>query len=61
MGYAEPVGKGTFEAQQNFITELEQQMSSLGISTLFAQRWAQKLQSPSALAVPIPTARSHCF
>ena len=38
VGYAEPVGKGTFEAQQNFITELEQQMSSLGISTLFAQK-----------------------
>ena len=38
MGYAEPVGKGTFEAQQSFITELEQQMSSLGISTLFAQK-----------------------
>ena len=38
VGYAEPVGKGTFEAQQSFITELEQQMSSLGISTLFAQK-----------------------
>ena len=38
VGYAEPVGKGTFEAQQAFITELENQMSSLGISTLFAQK-----------------------
>ena len=38
VGYAEPVGQGTFQAQQSFITELEQQMSSLGISTLFAQK-----------------------
>ena len=38
VGYAEPVGQGTFQAQQNFITELEQQMSNLGISTLFAQK-----------------------
>ena len=38
VGYAEPVGQGTFQAQQNFITELEDQMSSLGISTLFAQK-----------------------
>ena len=36
--YVEPVGQGTFQAQQSFITELEQQMSSLGISTLFAQK-----------------------
>ena len=36
--YVEPVGQGSFQAQQDFITELENQMSSLGISTLFAQK-----------------------
>ena len=36
--YVEPVGQGSFAAQQDFITELENQMSSLGISTLFAQK-----------------------
>ena len=36
--YVEPVGQGSFAAQQDFITQLENQMSSLGISTLFAQK-----------------------
>lgn len=35
--YVEPAS-GAFEAQQSFITEIENQMSSLGISTLFAQK-----------------------
>jgi len=37
--YVEPASSA-FDAQQNFITELENQMSSLGISTLFAQKMA---------------------
>lgn len=36
--YVEPVGQGSFAAQQSFITELEQQMANLGISTLFSQK-----------------------
>ena len=36
--YVEPVGQGSFQAQQDRITQLENQMSSLGISTLFAQK-----------------------
>jgi len=35
--YAEPASSA-FQAQQDFITELENQMSSLGISTLFSQK-----------------------
>ena len=35
--YVEPASS-SFEAQQNFITQLESQMSNLGISTLFAQK-----------------------
>jgi len=35
--YVEPASSA-FEAQQSYITELENQMSSLGISTLFAQK-----------------------
>ena len=38
VGYAEPVGQGTFTAQQSYITELESQMSSLGISLLYRQK-----------------------
>ena len=36
--YVEPASQA-FEAQQNFITELEQQMRNLGISTLFNQTY----------------------
>ncbi len=35
--YVEPASSA-FQAQQSFITQLEQQMSSLGLSTLFAQK-----------------------
>lgn len=35
--YVEPVGQGSFQAQADFIKELEAQMSNLGISTIFSQ------------------------
>ena len=50
VGYAEPVGQGTFQAQQAFITELEQQMSSLGISTLFSQKMAAETAESKRLS-----------
>ena len=37
--YVEPASS-SFEAQQNLLTELEKQMRSLGISTLFQQSFA---------------------
>ena len=39
VGYAEPASSA-FESQQAFITELEDQMRDLGISTLFSQTYA---------------------
>ena len=35
----------SFQAQQDFISQLEEQMNSLGISTLFAQKMGRKQQS----------------
>ena len=48
--YVEPVGQGSFQAQQDFITELENQMSSLGISTLFAQKMASETAESKRLS-----------
>ena len=38
-----------FEIQQSFITELEQQMENLGISTLFHQTYAAETAEAKAL------------
>ena len=46
--YVEPAAQA-FEAQQNFITELEQQMRSLGISTLFAQTFVGETSEAKAM------------
>ena len=46
--YVEPASQ-SFEAQQNFITELEQQMRSLGISTLFAQTFVGETSEAKAM------------
>lgn len=48
VGYAEPASSA-FESQQSFITELEQQMENLGISTLFHQTYAAETAEAKAL------------
>ena len=46
--YVEPASSA-FESQQSFITELEQQMENLGISTLFHQTYAAETAEAKAL------------
>ena len=48
MGYAEPASSA-FESQQNFITELENQMRNLGISTLFSQTYVGETAEAKAM------------
>lgn len=48
VGYAEPASSA-FESQQSFITELEQQMENLSISTLFHQTYAAETAEAKAL------------
>ena len=48
VGYAEPASSA-FESQQAFITELEQQMENLSISTLFHQTYAAETAEAKAL------------
>lgn len=48
VGYAEPASSG-FESQQNFITELENQMRQLGISTLFNQTYVGETAEAKAM------------
>jgi hypothetical protein len=47
--YVEPASSA-FDAQQSFITQLEEQMSSLGISTLFAQKMGAETASSKRLS-----------
>tara|TARA_R110001592_G_scaffold71021_3_gene217310 strand:+ start:2822 stop:4444 length:1623 start_codon:yes stop_codon:yes gene_type:complete len=47
--YVEPASSA-FEAQQSFITELEEQMSSLGISTLFSQKMGSETATSKRLS-----------
>ena len=47
--YVEPASSA-FDAQQSFITQLEEQMSSLGISTLFAQKMGSETASSKRLS-----------
>jgi hypothetical protein len=47
--YVEPASSA-FQAQQNFINELEKQMSSLGISVLFAQKTAAETAESKQLS-----------
>lgn len=47
--YVEPASSA-FDAQQNFINELEKQMSSLGISVLFAQKTAAETAESKQLS-----------
>ena len=49
VGYAEPASSA-FESQQAFITELEQQMENLGISTLFHQTYAAETAQSKQLS-----------
>ena len=46
--YVEPASSA-FEAQQNYITEIEQQCRSLGISTLFAQTFVGETSEAKAM------------
>jgi len=46
--YVEPASQA-FEAQQNFITELENQMRNLGISTLFSQTFAAETAAAKSM------------
>ena len=46
--YVEPASQ-SFEAQQNFITELENQMRNLGISTLFNQTYVGETAEAKAM------------
>ena len=46
--YVEPASQ-SFEAQQNFITEIEQQMRDLGISTLFNQSFTAETAEARAM------------
>ena len=46
--YVEPASSA-FQAQQNYITELENQMRSLGISTLFAQTFVGQTSEAKAM------------
>ena len=48
--YVEPVGQGSFQAQQDRISQLEDQMSSLGISTLFAQKMGSETAESKRLS-----------
>ena len=48
VGYAEPASSA-FESQQNFITELENQMRNLGISTLFSQTYVGETAEATAM------------
>ena len=47
--YVEPASSA-FQSQQSFISELENQMQSLGISTLFAQKFAAETAESKALS-----------
>ena len=49
VGYAEPASSA-FEAQASFIAQLEQQMSNLGISTLFSQKNAAETADSKRLS-----------
>ena len=55
VGYAEPASSA-FDSQQAFITELENQMRNLGISTFSAKRTSVKQPRPrqwiAAIAIP---------
>ena len=48
VGYCEPASSG-FESQQNFITELENQMRQLGVSTLFNQTYVGETAEAKAM------------
>ena len=48
VGYAEPAS-GSFDSQQSFITELENQMRNLGISTLFSQTYVGETAEAKAM------------
>ena len=48
VGYAEPASSG-FESQQSFITELENQMRQLGVSTLFNQTYVGETAEKKAM------------
>jgi len=48
VGYAEPASSA-FQSQQEFITELENQMRNLGISTLFAQTYVGETAEAKAM------------
>ena len=48
VGYAEPASSA-FESQQAFITELENQMRNLGISTLFSQTYVGETAEAKAM------------
>jgi hypothetical protein len=48
VGYAEPAASA-FDAQQSFITELENQMRNLGISTLFNQTYVGETAEAKAM------------
>jgi hypothetical protein len=47
--YVEPASSA-FDAQQSFITQLEEQMSSLGISTLFSQKMGSETAASKRLS-----------
>ena len=47
-GYAEPASSA-FDSQQEFITELENQMRNLGISTLFSQTYVGETAEAKAM------------
>ena len=47
--YVEPASSA-FDSQQSFITQLEEQMSSLGISTLFAQKMGSETAASKRLS-----------
>ena len=48
VGYAEPASSA-FESQQNFITEIENQLRNLGISTLFSQTYVGETAEAKAM------------
>ena len=48
VGYAEPASSA-FESQQNFISELEDQMRNLGISTIFSQTYTAETAEAKAM------------
>ena len=59
VGYAEPASSA-FDSQQAFITELENQMRNLGISTLFSQTYVGETAEAKAMdrRIAIPCFRS---